>query len=255
MGYKVSVFFAPYDDLDRVREFASRVDVVTVTSGDVPAISLQAASAVAAVRPGPKVFEAVESGMGAKRGPAGSVAVEFSIIAARGTDGAFVYYAPIAIDRADGTLDIARAPAPIDSKLAKRAAGLARDVLEDVDLTGLACVEFVLTHEQELVMHEVTPHPHPSGYLTADVCVTDQFEQQLRAICGLPLGSPEILRPAATAAMAWGDNEPDWAAACAFPEVKIHLYGDHRGHLTASAASATLAKQIVSAARSAALHG
>jgi len=263
MGYRVRIYSpdpdtvgwlanvtvqAPYDDLDRVREFACTVDVVTVAAGDVPAISLQAAAGSSLVRPSPKVFEAVENGIGSKRNDATEAIVDFSVIAARGPDGAFVYYAPIAIDRVDGVLDIARLPAPINSRVAKRAAGLTRDILEDLDLTGVACVEFILTEQQELLAHEVTPHPHRSGLLTIESCVTNQFEQQLRAVCGLPLGSTETIRPGAMAVLVSGDEPFDWAAACAFPEVKLHIYGVG-GHLTATAASAGLAKQIVRTAR------
>lgn len=248
MGYRVHVHES-YEDLDSVRAFAGGVDVITVASGDVPAIGLQAAAGLCTVRPGPKVFEAIENGIGAKRDAAVTSLADFAVVAARGADGAFVYYAPIAIDRVDGVPDIARSPAPIDSRMAKRAAGLTRDIFEDLDLIGVACVEFTLTHEHQLVVHDVTPHPHPAGHLTIDSCVTDQFEQQLRAVCGLPLGSTEMLRPAAMAVVAWGDGEPDWAAACALPGVKLHLYGGRSGHLTATATSATLAKQIVRTAR------
>jgi 5-(carboxyamino)imidazole ribonucleotide synthase len=91
--------------------------------------------------------------------------------------------------------------------------------------------------------------------------VTSQFEQQLRAVCGLPLGSTELLRPAAMANLLgdlWAGGEPDWAAACAFPEVKLHLYGKlapkpgrKMGHLTAMAASSRDAARLVGAARAA----
>ncbi len=70
--------------------------------------------------------------------------------------------------------------------------------------------------------------PHNSGHLTVDASATSQFEQQLRAVCGLPLGSTALLRPAAMANLLgglWAEGEPDWIAACAFSEVKLHLYG------------------------------
>ena len=109
----------------------------------------------------------------------------------------------------------------------------------------MLCVEFFLTRDGELLVNELAPRPHNSGHLTIDACVTSQFEQQLRAICGLPLGSTELLRPAAMANLLgdlWQDGEPDWAAACAVPGVKLHLYGKavtakgrKMGHLTALA--------------------
>ena len=187
----------------RVQASASGADVVTVVSDDVLLITLHAAATLCPVRPGVKVFEAIENGIGARRDPAVHVAADFCVVAARGIDGAFAYYPPIAIDRVDGVLDIARSPAPIDSRMAKRAAGLTHDIFEDVDLIGVACVEFTLTHEHQLVVHDVTPFPHAAGYLTIESCVTDQFEQQLRAVCGLPLGSTEMLRPAAMAVVNW----------------------------------------------------
>lgn len=271
MGYRVHVYSptgdpadsladvsiqAPYEDLDRVREFAAGVDVVTVAAGDVPILTLQAARAPV-MRPSVKVFEAIENddGIGGKRDVAAGA--EFSVIGARGVDGECVFYPPIAVDRVApddhcGHVDIARAPAAIGVRLTKRAIALTQDILEDLDLTGIVCVEFILTPEREILIREVSPHPHSSGHLTIDACVTSQFEQQLRAVCGLPLGSVSMLRPAAMATLtdATGERgEPDWASACAFPEVKLHLYGGRRGHLTATAVSATRAKQIVRAAR------
>ena len=237
MGYRVDIL-STYDDLSKVREFAAGVEVVTVVSGDVPVIALQAAAGSATLYPPVKTFLAVEDGIGTKRDAEKIPLVDFCIIGARGADGACGFYDPIAIDRVDGLVDVARTPAPIGSRLAKKARGMTRDILEDLDVTGVACVEFSLTQEMELVVHDVTPHPHVSGYLTADACVTSQFEQQLRAVCGLALGSTKLLRPAAMAVWQGGPN------ASAFPSVKLY-----RGYLTATAASATIAKQIVLTAR------
>jgi 5-(carboxyamino)imidazole ribonucleotide synthase len=117
-----------------------------------------------------------------------------------------------------------------------------------------------------LLINELAPRPHNSGHLSFDACVTSQFEQQLRAVCGLPLGSTEMLRPAAMANLLgdlWPcvrgeEGEPDWVAACAFPNVKLHLYGKlapkpgrKMGHLTAMAESADEAAELVRAAREA----
>jgi 5-(carboxyamino)imidazole ribonucleotide synthase len=105
----------------------------------------------------------------------------------------------------------------------------------------------------------VAPRPHNSGHLTIDSCITSQFEQQLRAVCGLPLGSTEMLRPAAMANLLgdlWAHGEPRWAAALALPEIKLHLYGKieprpgrKMGHLTATAATGAEAGRIVQEAR------
>src|SRR6266436_2111183 len=119
----------------------------------------------------------------------------------------------------------------------------------------------VCSSDLRLMVNELAPRPHNSGHLTFDACRTSQFEQQLRAICGLPLGSPELLQPAAMANVLgdlWEHGEPNWAAALALPDVKLHLYGksDARpgrkmGHLTALAATPAEARARVVAARGA----
>ena len=118
-------------------------------------------------------------------------------------------------------------------------------ILEALDVVGVLCVEFFLTRHGELLVNELAPRPHNSGHLTIDACVTSQFEQQLRAVCGLPLGSTKQLRPAAMANLLgdlWQDGEPDWAAACAFPQSSCTSTasatprpGRKMGHLTALA--------------------
>jgi len=110
-------------------------------------------------------------------------------------------------------------------------------------VVGVLCVEFFVTRGGKLLINELAPRPHNSGHLTVDACVTSQFEQQLRAVCGLPLGSTAMHRPAAMANLLgdiWSAGEPKWVAACAFPDVKLHLYGKleprpgrKMGHLTA----------------------
>ncbi len=132
-------------------------------------------------------------------------------------------------------------------------------MLEALDVVGVLCVEFFLTADGELLINELAPRPHNSGHLTIDACVTSQFEQQVRAICGLPLGSVEQLRPAAMANLlgeVWQGGEPDWAAACALEGVNLHLYGKTEprpgrkmGHLTALAPSVGEARALVEQAR------
>src|SRR5207247_1788633 len=138
---------------------------------------------------------------------------------------------------------------------------ITRSVLESLGVVGVMCVEFFLTRDGRLLINELAPRPHNSGHFTFDACVTSQFEQQLRAVCGLPLGSAELLRPAAMANLLgdlWQHGEPNWAAALAFPEVKLHLYGKREprpgrkmGHLTALAHTPETARQRVLAARGA----
>lgn len=168
---------------------------------------------------------------------------EISVVAARGENGQFVHYGAIENQHSRHILDVSVAPARVKPKIAQEAVELARCVLEKLGVVGVLCVEFFVTRDGALLINELAPRPHNSGHLTVDACVTSQFEQQLRAVCGLPLGSTEMHRPAAMANLLgdlWVNGEPDWAAACAFPDVKLHLYGKleprpgrKMGHLTA----------------------
>ena len=133
--------------------------------------------------------------------------------------------------------------------------------MEALDFTGILCVEFFVARDGRLMANELAPRPHNSGHLTFDACRTSQFEQQLRAICGLPLGSPELLQPAAMANLLgdlWSGGEPSWEAALALPDVKLHLYGKltprpgrKMGHLTALAQTPDAARTRVLGARKA----
>jgi 5-(carboxyamino)imidazole ribonucleotide synthase len=186
---------------------------------------------------------------------------EVSVVAARGLDGAVVDYGLIENTHHHHILDVSVAPAPGDPAQARAAREIAHTVLEALEVVGVLCVEFFETRDGRLLINELAPRPHNSGHLTIDACVTSQFEQQLRAVCGLPLGAPDLLRPAAMANLLgdlWTGGEPDWTAACAFPEVKLHLYGKHAarpgrkmGHLTALAATPEAARARVLAARTA----
>ncbi|HEX7184360.1 MAG TPA: 5-(carboxyamino)imidazole ribonucleotide synthase [Thermoanaerobaculia bacterium] len=186
---------------------------------------------------------------------------EVSVVAARGLDGSFAHFGVIANDHRHHILDVSVTPAPVPPEVAREAVEIARGILEGLDVVGVLCVEMFLTRDGRLLVNELAPRPHNSGHLTFDACATSQFEQQLRAICGLPLGSTELLRPAAMANLLgdlWRDGEPDWAAACRFPEVKLHLYGKatarpgrKMGHLTALADTPEEARLKVLAARKA----
>jgi 5-(carboxyamino)imidazole ribonucleotide synthase len=184
---------------------------------------------------------------------------ELSVIGVRGARNECQFYAPSWNQHVGGILDVSSAPGPFEDRIAREAIKITRGLLEALDVTGVLCVEFFLTRDGRLLINELAPRPHNSGHLTIDACVTSQFEQQLRSVCGLPLGSTYMMRPAAMANLlgeVWVNGEPDWAAACSAPEVKLHLYGklDPRpgrkmGHLTATAATALEAEKIVRDAR------
>ena len=184
---------------------------------------------------------------------------ELSVVAVRGVDGAFAHYGVIENDHVNHILDVSLAPPAVDSAVSAEAERLTRAVMETLDVVGVLCVEYFLTDEGRLLINEIAPRPHNSGHLTLDACVTSQFEQQLRAVCGLPLGSAEFHAPAAMVNLLgdlWQNGEPDWQALCAFPRVKLHLYGKQEarigrkmGHITATADTTAQAKTIALRAR------
>jgi 5-(carboxyamino)imidazole ribonucleotide synthase len=186
---------------------------------------------------------------------------EISVVGARGIDGDWSHFGPFENAHRDHILDVSVAPAGVTTALAMEAVDITRRIMGALDLVGLLCVEFFVARGGRLLVNELAPRPHNSGHLTIDACRTSQFEQLLRAICGLPLGSPEMLQPAAMANLLgdlWDDGEPNWAAALAFPNVKAHLYGKptprpgrKMGHLTALASTPAEAKSQVLAAREA----
>jgi 5-(carboxyamino)imidazole ribonucleotide synthase len=184
---------------------------------------------------------------------------EVSVVAARGQDGGFAHYGVVENRHAHHILDLTITPADIEQKVAREAIEIARGVLETLKVVGVLCVEFFLLGDGKLMINELAPRPHNSGHFTFDANVTSQFEQQLRAVCGLPLGSTEQLQPAAMANLLgdlWEHGEPDWNAMLGFDKVKLHLYGKSAaragrkmGHLTALAESTPQAVQDVLAAR------
>jgi 5-(carboxyamino)imidazole ribonucleotide synthase len=189
---------------------------------------------------------------------------EISVVAARGVDGDFVHYGAVENQHNRHILDLSIAPARVSPRVAAEAVEIARCVLEKLEVVGVLCVEFFVARDESLMINELAPRPHNSGHLTVDACLTSQFEQQLRAVCGLPLGSTDMHRPAAMANLLgdlWATGEPDWPAALAFPGAKLHLYGklDPRpgrkmGHLTALNHDPEEAYRIVVAARDSLTH-
>ncbi len=184
---------------------------------------------------------------------------EVSLVAARDVTGEFAHFGLIENRHREHILDISIAPAPVVGTIAEQAVAMVRRLMEALDVTGVICVEFFLTRDGHLLINEIAPRPHNSGHLTIDAAKTSQFEQQLRAVCGLPLGDTSYLCPAAMVNLLgdlWQDGEPDWKAMVSYPAVKLYLYGKREprpgrkmGHLTALASTATEAVDRVIAAR------
>ena len=186
-------------------------------------------------------------------------AMEVSVIVARGSDGQMVCYPVCENMHRNHILDTTVVPARVSPDVAGRAEQLARAVAAQLHLVGVLAVEMFLLPDGTLLINELAPRPHNSGHFSIDACVTSQFEQQVRAVCQWPLGSPELLRPCAMVNLLgdlWAEGEPNWAAATALGEVKIHLYGKAEprpgrkmGHLTAFGSSPETALARVMAAR------
>ncbi len=184
---------------------------------------------------------------------------EVSVVCARDQDGNFAHYGVIENEHANHILDVSFAPGNVSDTTLDQAVEITQSIAETLDYVGTLCVEFFLTRDGTLLVNELAPRPHNSGHLTFGPCVTSQFEQQLRAVCGLPLGSTEFYRPAAMANLlgdVWANGEPNWAAALTDPAMSLHLYGKTEprkgrkmGHLTAVADTASEAATIVRTAR------
>ena len=172
-------------------------------------------------------------------------AAEVSVVVARGFDGQAVCY-PVALNRHEHhILDSTLMPASVGPVVTQESRALALAAAQALGTVGVLTVEFFLTADGQLMVNELAPRPHNSGHLTIEAAVTSQFEQQVRALCGLPLGQVDLLMPAAMVNLlgdVWleAGGEPRWAAALARdPGVKLHLYGKptpragrKMGHLT-----------------------
>ena len=186
---------------------------------------------------------------------------EISVIVARGVDGAMEAFPVCENLHHNHILDFTLVPARLSAKVETEAAELACAIAEKIELIGLLAVEMFLKKNGELIVNELAPRPHNSGHWTIEACTTSQFEQQVRAVCGLPLGSTEILRPAAMANIlgdVWQGGEPNWAKALEVAGAHLHLYGKSEprprrkmGHLTVLADKADVAMKRATEARAA----
>lgn len=319
---------ADYEDLDAVKNFARKVDVLTFEFENVPSVCAETAAQIVAVHPNGEVLRIAQNRLREKTflksngfpvtdfrfvktledlqsavAEIGAPAVlktagfgydgkgqakinaledcetafeklknqesileafmdfekEVSVVAARDAKGNFTDYGVIENAHENHILDVSFAPAFVSEKTAEEAITIARGILEKLDVVGVMTVEFFLTKNGKLIVNELAPRPHNSGHLTIDACVCSQFEQQLRAVCNLPLGSTEFLRPAAMANLLgdlWQNGEPNFAEALKNKVVKLHLYGKQNarvgrkmGHLTATGNSVREAIDAVREAR------
>lgn len=150
--------------------------------------------------------------------------MEISVVVARGMNGEIKCFAPVQNIHKHHILSETIAPAPISAALSAKAEAMATAIAKGMNLVGLMAVEMFVTTDDEILVNELAPRPHNSGHWTIDACVTSQFEQTIRAICGLPLGSVERLCDARMLNLI-DDDVKDWQKYASQPNAKLHLYG------------------------------
>ena len=188
---------------------------------------------------------------------------EISVVLARGADGQIATF-PIAQNvHRHGILDMTIVPTRVSAAVQREAVVLAQVIAERLEYVGVLAVEYFVLAGGQLVVNEIAPRPHNSGHFTLDACVTSQFEQQVRALCGLPLGPTRLLTPAVMVNLLgdiWSSNggEPNWSVVLSDPRIKLHLYGKHgprpgrkMGHYTCMDENLDVALGVALATRSA----
>ena len=153
---------------------------------------------------------------------------ELSVVLARGADGDVAPFPVAENQHRDGILETSVVPARVPEAMTREARELATGLAEEMEYVGVLGVELFVANGSRLLVNEMAPRPHNSGHYTLDACSTDQFEQQLRALCGLPLAQPWLLSPVAMINLLgdlWADGEPRWEEALSRPGVRLHLYG------------------------------
>jgi 5-(carboxyamino)imidazole ribonucleotide synthase len=154
--------------------------------------------------------------------------LELSVVLARSIRGEVAFYPPAENIHVNGILDTSIVPARVSAEVAERAMSMARTLAEQLDYCGILAVEFFLTKDNDLLINELAPRPHNSGHYTLDACVTNQFEQQVRMMCGLPPGDTRLLSPVVMINLLgdlWNGQDPTWNELFAYPGAKLHLYG------------------------------
>ncbi len=158
-----------------------------------------------------------------------AIQTEISVLIARAVDGRVVAYPPSENVHRSGILDVSIVPARIPSRIAERATQITIHIAEKLAYCGVMAVEFFISKDDNLLVNEIAPRPHNSGHYTLDACVTSQFEQQVRALCGFPPGDARLLSPAVMVNLLgdlWREDQaPPWNQVLNVVDAKLHLYG------------------------------
>jgi 5-(carboxyamino)imidazole ribonucleotide synthase len=158
------------------------------------------------------------------------LACEISVILARGHDDQITFF-PVAENRhLQGILDTSIVPARVPDEITRHACKVAQQIITRLNYIGVLCIEFFVLADGQLLINEIAPRPHNSGHYSLDACITSQFEQQVRVLCGIPPGSTKLTQAAVMTNVLgdlWQNGEPDWNQVLRYPMVKLHLYGKH----------------------------
>ena len=153
---------------------------------------------------------------------------EISVIVVRSREGETRCYPVVENEHQNGILHLSATPACIDSAMKERVYNAAITLVEAMDYCGVLGVELFITTDGRLLVNEMAPRPHNSGHYTIDACNVSQFEQQVRAMCGLPVGDTKLLSPSVMVNLLgdlWRGGEPRWKTLLCHPNLKLHLYG------------------------------
>ncbi|MER0170665.1 MAG: 5-(carboxyamino)imidazole ribonucleotide synthase [Nitrosomonas sp.] len=182
---------------------------------------------------------------------------EISVVVARGGDGKMATFPVAENQHVNGILDVSIVPARISPQLTGKVQEIACQIAKSLNYQGVLCVEFFVLQDDELVINEIAPRPHNSGHYSIDACVTSQFEQQMRTLCGLPLGSTAQLSPAVMINLlgdVWRNGDPDWNIVLQHPAAKLHLYGKAEARPGRKMGHFTVLSSDIETALSEALH-
>ncbi|AZN37645.1 5-(carboxyamino)imidazole ribonucleotide synthase [Iodobacter ciconiae] len=155
---------------------------------------------------------------------------EVSVIVARSAANEIACFPPAENIHTNGILDISIVPARISAEITERARSMAIQLVEKLDYIGVIAVEFFVLEDDSLVINEMAPRPHNSGHYTLDATLSSQFEQQVRTMCGLYPGKPDLHTPVVMVNLlgdVWHDDgsDPHWEVMLTAPNTKLHLYG------------------------------
>lgn len=244
------VTVADAHDEGALERFAKSVDLILVEHEDVDANMLRSLAKFRPLYPNIALLQNTRNGPererileAAKIAPAeeraGEYRDEVSVLVARNADGQIAIYDPVLTHHIEGRLDTGEAPAPMESQICERVIQVARTLAQQLNLVGLLAVELLVDEDARLQVQRLLPRAHYAGYWTLDGCHTDQFEQWIRAICNLPLGSPRRHSDANTQSLI-GPIGTRWAQVLhEDPEAHLYLYGhaypapgSETGHIT-----------------------